>query len=40
VAVLVIDNETNFARVRGMLEAEGIRPLHVRSEVELGALSL
>lgn len=40
VAVLVIDNETNFARVRGMLEAEGIRPLHVRSEVELSALSL
>ncbi|MGD9497919.1 MAG: DUF58 domain-containing protein [Armatimonadota bacterium] len=40
VAVIVIDNESNYARVRAMLEAEGIRPLHVGSEVELGALSL
>ena len=40
VAVMVIENETNYARVRGLLEAEGIRPMHVRSEVELGAVGL
>lgn len=40
VAVLVIRNEANFGQVRGMLEAEGIRPMHVASEEELGAISL
>jgi len=40
VAVMIIDNESNYGRVRGMLEAEGILPMHVRSEVELGAVGL
>ncbi len=40
VAVMIIDNEQNFPRARGMLEAEGIRPIHVRSERELGGISL
>ncbi|MBD3291392.1 MAG: DUF58 domain-containing protein [Armatimonadia bacterium] len=40
VAVMIIDNETNFSSARGMLEAEGIRPIHVRNEAELGGISL
>jgi uncharacterized protein (DUF58 family) len=40
VAVMIIDNEENFAQARGMLEAEGIRPIHVRSETELSGISL
>ena len=40
VAVMVIDNEANYAQARGMLEAEGIRPIHIRDEVELGGISL
>ncbi|MGI5818260.1 MAG: DUF58 domain-containing protein [Armatimonadota bacterium] len=40
VAVMIINNEANFATARGMLEAEGIRPIHVRSEAELGAVGL
>jgi uncharacterized protein (DUF58 family) len=39
-AVMIIDNEANFARARGMLEAEGIRPIHIRNETELGGISL
>lgn len=40
VAVLMIDNEQNFAHIRGVLQSEGIQPIHVRNEVELGALAL
>jgi len=40
VAVMVIDNEANYAQARGMLEAEGIRPVHIRDEVELGGIGL
>jgi len=40
VACMIIANEENFAVVRGMLEAEGIRPIHVGSEEELGAVTL
>jgi len=40
VAVMVIDNEADYAQARGMLEAEGIRPIHIRDEVELGGISL
>ncbi len=40
VAALIIDNEANFSRMRGMLESEGVRPIHVRSEAELGAVTL
>lgn len=40
VAVMIIDNEPDYSRIRGMLESEGIRPMHVRDEVELGAVTL
>jgi hypothetical protein len=40
VAVMIIDNEENFRSARGMLEGEGIRPIHVRDERELAAISL
>lgn len=40
VAVMVVNNEANFVQARGMLEAEGIRPIHIRNEMELGAVTL
>jgi hypothetical protein len=40
VAVMTIANEESYAETRGMLEAEGIMPMQVRSEEELGALTL
>ncbi len=40
VAVMIVSNEANYAQVRGLLEAEGIRPIHIRDEVELGGISL
>ena len=40
VAVLTVDNAENHSRYRTMLEAEGIRPMHIRDEVELGAIDL
>ncbi len=40
VAVMMIANEESYAQTRGMLEAEGIMPMQVGSEEELGALTL
>jgi hypothetical protein len=37
---MTIANEESYAETRGMLEAEGIMPMQVRSEEELGALTL
>ncbi|MEA3403372.1 MAG: DUF58 domain-containing protein [Armatimonadota bacterium] len=40
VACMIVANEANYGRVRGMLESEGIRPMHVGSEEEIGVIGL
>jgi len=40
VVLIIIDNLGSFGRVRGALEAEGVRALHIASEADLNVISL